>query len=212
MNLNPDFLIGRAEYANFLTAMCRFEEAIEIHRQTVQLAPQDPTILGELAYTLTLSEQYEEALDLFKRTLATDPTSPHINSLVTLLYTMQGDYDSALVYWKNLVDDKDLSDLNTFFLGQGGHMYGRMGQSDTALLYLNELNRKVSEGETVPYSAFAFIYIGLGENDKAISALEKGYDRRDPVLVWLKAHSYYFEPLRSEAGFERLLKKMGFKN
>lgn len=47
------------------------------------------------------------------------------------------------------------------------------------------LNGSISKEGYVPAITFASIYIGLGDNDNAISWLEKAYEERSSELIWL---------------------------
>ena len=60
----------------------------------------------------------------------------------------------------------------------------------------------------IPY-AFAPLYVGLGENDKAIESLWQDYEARaTPFLLWLKVFPV-FDPLHSEPKFIKLLRRIG---
>jgi hypothetical protein len=51
-------------------------------------------------------------------------------------------------------------------------------------------------------------YARLGEVDNAIKCLEQSYKERDGMLVLLKAHEWW-DPLRSDARFEDLVRHVG---
>ena len=69
--------------------------------------------------------------------------------------------------------------------------------------------RRANEEGYTHNSYTAFIYIGLGENQKALELLEKGFNDKDFVLPLLKVHSA-FDSLRSDERFKELLRKMRF--
>jgi hypothetical protein len=54
----------------------------------------------------------------------------------------------------------------------------------------------------------ARLYTSLGEPAEAITWLERMYERRDPMLVYLKVKPH-LDPLRGEPRFQALLKKVG---
>jgi hypothetical protein len=56
----------------------------------------------------------------------------------------------------------------------------------------------------------ASIYVGLGENEKALDLLEKAYEERNQPLLFLKGNNWY-TPLRSHPRFKELLKKIGIR-
>ncbi len=61
----------------------------------------------------------------------------------------------------------------------------------------------------LPY-AFAPLYVGLGDNEKAIEALWRDYDERagSHELLWLNVFPV-FDPLRSDPRFIELLRRVG---
>jgi len=60
----------------------------------------------------------------------------------------------------------------------------------------------------VPSSALAFVYLGLGETDKAMAWLHKGLEERDPCMPWLKVMPD-FDGIRSDSVFVALLHSLG---
>ena len=52
-------------------------------------------------------------------------------------------------------------------------------------------------------------YLGLGDKEQALRWLERAYDEQDPWLFWLKTWPP-LDPLRSEARFQALLRRVNF--
>ena len=55
----------------------------------------------------------------------------------------------------------------------------------------------------------ATIYIGLGERERALSALEQAYQEHDPYMIYVKV-APTLESLQSEPRFQALLRGMNF--
>jgi hypothetical protein len=85
---------------------------------------------------------------------------------------------------------------------------GKTGNQKKAREILNSLI-ETSKKRYVPAIAFASIYVGLGDNDKAISWLEKAYTERSSKLIYLNANPL-FDPLRSDPRFKELVGRMNF--
>jgi len=51
-------------------------------------------------------------------------------------------------------------------------------------------------------------YLGLGDNEKAFSALEQAYKENSNILQFLRTHPY-FDPIRCDARFQDLAKRVG---
>jgi len=69
--------------------------------------------------------------------------------------------------------------------------------------------RELSGVSTHPPYSIAFIYNGLDERDKALAWLERGYEQRDPKMVFLKVESKW-NNLRDDPRFQDLFRRVGF--
>jgi hypothetical protein len=85
------------------------------------------------------------------------------------------------------------------------------GQRDKALETLKTLEDRAKRQRVMPYS-YAPLYIGLGDNDRAIEALQEEYEDRShtPFLLWLKVFPM-FESLHSDPRFVQLTRKIGLE-
>jgi len=72
---------------------------------------------------------------------------------------------------------------------------------------LDYSKERAKRGEYVSPSNFATSFAHLGEKDQAFEWLEKAYEERDSVLMYLKG-SPQFDPLRDDPRFHDLLRRM----
>jgi hypothetical protein len=70
---------------------------------------------------------------------------------------------------------------------------------------------KVSKTEYIAPYFFAIIEGALGDKDQAFAWLEKGFNGRDPYLARLRV-DVAMDPLRSDARFKMLMRRMGLAN
>jgi len=61
----------------------------------------------------------------------------------------------------------------------------------------------------VPPVQIAFVYVGLGERDRAVELLEKAYKERSWELVFIREEPW-FDDLRSDPRFVDLVRRMHF--
>ncbi len=82
-------------------------------------------------------------------------------------------------------------------------MAGRRAEAEKALAELGALSK------TRYVSAFpiAWVYLGLGNKDRAFDWLEKAYGERAGMLVYLNVERA-FDPLRSDRRFGDLLRRL----
>lgn len=100
----------------------------------------------------------------------------------------------------------ELSPGSTLFLGQLGQAYARTGRAENVRRVLETLHRLGEQRYLSPYHV-AYVHTGLGQYDEAIAWLERAYEERAPAIWGIKG-SFLFVPLRSHAGYNRLLRKM----
>ena len=126
-------------------------------------------------------------------------------------YTEVGQIDKAIDYWKKVLEihDNQIDEISAYLIGIAGQLMGFAGKKEEAISLLKELNRrKFEEGyrHSIPQ---AYIYVGLGDNEKAMDLLEKGFVNRDLGMPFLNINKAY-DPLRSNERFQQIMEKMNF--
>jgi tetratricopeptide (TPR) repeat protein len=87
-------------------------------------------------------------------------------------------------------------------------IYGLQGKNDEAEALIKEL-KETARHRYVSGFFFAEAYVGLGQNEQAITWLERAYDAHDQWMVF--ANSYPgLDRLRSEPRFQALMRRMKF--
>ena len=93
------------------------------------------------------------------------------------------------------------------YLGGLGHAYALAGRTADARKVLDELKTRSTQ-RYVSWRDIAVIEASLGEKNEAFAALEKAYQLRDSGIVFMKVDPL-FDPLRSDARFPALLRRIG---
>jgi serine/threonine-protein kinase len=81
--------------------------------------------------------------------------------------------------------------------------YAHSGRRADALRVLDELKRQQKSGY-VPAGAFVNAYLGLGETDSALAALEEAYKEHSVIVQYLKVHPH-FDPIRNDPRFRDIV-------
>jgi len=209
LDLNPNYVHGRIEYANFLTSMRRIDESIRISERTIELDPLNPVAHNELAFPLWLAGETEQALEVVDESLKLDPD--HVQTLwgAMALNTELGHYNKALSIWKKLKGNNEISEIQPYLLAYAGQLMVNVGRREEAISYLNELNRKADEEGYKGRFPQAMIYIAIGDHEKALELLEQAFVNRDFAMAQMKMHKG-FDPLRSYDRFQNIIEKMNF--
>jgi len=95
---------------------------------------------------------------------------------------------------------------NTLYLAQLGEAYGLVGKPGKAREVLGQLDELSGQRYVSPYH-LAYVYTGLGEQERAVDLLERAYEERAGGLYGVKG-SFLFTTLRSHPRFKALLRKM----
>ena len=77
---------------------------------------------------------------------------------------------------------------------------------DRAREILAQLESQARRGYLAP-NHLAYVYTGLGEQDRAIDCLEQAFEQRAGAVYGIKG-SFLFAPLRPHPRFQALLRRM----
>ncbi|HEY9433251.1 MAG TPA: protein kinase [Blastocatellia bacterium] len=204
IQLNPNYSSARQWYSSLLAVIGQTDEALEEAKQAHKLDSFSPIIASHPAWINYLSRNAEGAIREARQALKLDPNFFPSRRYLALGYDLQGKYNDALAELQRAVSSATKS---TLVKSELGYAYAKAGRREEALRVIEELQRSPGERRVSPFH-IALIYIGLGENDRAIDLLEKAYDERVERLVWLRADPR-FDPLRLDPRFNDLLTRMG---
>jgi tetratricopeptide (TPR) repeat protein len=119
------------------------------------------------------------------------------------VYLLQGMPDEGIASLQRAVA---LSPESSLFLAQLGQAFARAGRTDEAREVLRRLDELSRARYVSPYH-MAYVYTGLGEQDRAMDWLERAFEERSGAVFSIKG-SFLFTPLRSHPRFRALLRKM----
>lgn len=198
LELDPRYPLAHQWYGGYLERMGRFEVCIAERRIAIEL---DPTASAnfELGLAYFFSRDYDQAITQLQKTLDLEPEFPAALQILLVAYAYKGQYDLAIT---QIQENED-----SIVRGTAGQVYAMAGRRDEALRVLEELEIRSRRGY-VPATTFALIHAALGENDKAIEYLEKGYEERAFQMQFLKVDPRW-DKLRDDPRFQKILKKIG---
>ncbi len=193
-------------YALFLDAAGRPDEALKEIRKALELDPLSLVINADCALIDYHSRAYEEAVRECNKTIDLDASFPRAHWYLGLAYQQMGMLEEARREYRKAID---LSNRSAVMLGWMGYACALSGRRDESAGILRELNDRARQKYITPY-AMALIHIGLGERDLAFEWLEKAYEDRSDVLVWLKREPG-LDSLRPDPRFAALEHRVAFE-
>ncbi|MEY2602150.1 MAG: hypothetical protein QOJ36_1469 [Verrucomicrobiota bacterium] len=202
--LNPNYAPAHWQYGWTLAWIDRLDEAHNEMQRATELDPLSPVMTMDLTVPYALQKQYERAIAQCHKAMELDPSFflPHFG--LAWVYILQKNYSAAIEECRTA----KAMETNPIIIAYLGFAYAKNGQQNKAMQTLNELNQLGQERFVTPFCQ-AMIYLGTGDNGKAIDWLEKAYAERSVWMGWLKVQPM-LDPLRSDPRFQALYKKMNF--
>jgi tetratricopeptide (TPR) repeat protein len=201
LELSPGGADVYDHYGWLCSALERYDEAIAMVTRAQEL---DPLMhRADVATALLRAGRYEEALRAALRCIDFEPEYARGRSTLGWAFVKSGRVDEGLAELEKSVT---LAPDNTLYLAQLGEAYALAGKVEQAREVLHQLEQLSQQRYVSPYH-MAYVYTGLGEQDRAMDWLERAYDERGGSVYGIKG-SFLFTTLRPHPRFQALLKKM----
>ena len=202
INLDPGYAVEHEWYAWHLLLLGHSAEGVFEMRRAESLDPVSPIIRSNVADALTVSHLFEESVRQSRKTLALDPNFAvgHFHLAEALVQERQ--YESAIAEFQQAIE---LSGHLAAFDANLAHAYALSGRRADALKIAKDIEARLDFNPTAN-ARIALIYVGLGDLDQAMNWLNKAYDARFNPAILIRPT---FDPLRSDARFRELRRRMG---
>jgi len=205
LELNPNLAFAYELQAWTVNGLGRFDEAIAKTRKAVELDPLNPFFQMSLSFYQYWARQYDDAIVQARKTLEMDPNSAISHVLLGLSFLKKGDTAGAIAE----LEKSKAPDPGAWYQGFLGYAYAISGDRAKAEEALRELE-ELAKRQYVSPTAFATIYLGLGQKEKCLDWLEKAYEQQDSACWYLKIDQIY-DSVRNEPRFQAILKKAGLE-
>jgi adenylate cyclase len=208
IELNPSYSLAHYRYGMALAQMGRLGEAITEEKRALELDPLSVVINWALGHVFYLGRQYDLAIEQERKTLE-ELDSNFMLAYYDLgaAYVQKSMYKDGIPQLKKALAISPNNTQSISLLGWADAVDAvgnRRAEAQKLLLQLNELS---SQEDVQAYSK-ARIYTGLGERDKAIEWLQKGYDDRSILFIKVNPE---VDSLRSDRRFQDLLRRMNLQ-
>lgn len=193
-------------YGHYLELVGRLDEGVEETKQGLALEPTNLIINSEVAFGSYLARHPDDAIRQARKTLELDPAFSYASCILVWAYEQKQMYREAMTELTRARAVSAPPDWS-WIIGEIGCVEGLTGNRAAAEKIIEELKRRAAT-EYVDPVLLAYIYITLGDKDRAFEWLEKGYEDRSGFMGWLKIEPK-FDPLRSDPRFLDLQRRMG---
>jgi serine/threonine-protein kinase len=193
-------------YAGSISNLGRHAEALAEIKRARELDPLNLIINATEGLILIHAGRTDEGLAVLQKTSELDPTYWLAHLFASSAYIEKGMFAEAVTEARRA---RELSGVSSQPIAYAGYALAKSDKEGEARAELDEL-LKLSTQRYVPPYHIAFLYNGLNERDKTLAWLERGYEQRDPKMVFLKVDPRW-NNLRDDLRFKDLLRRMGFK-
>jgi len=199
--INPNDAQTRVNYAQLLSILQRPGESLTQGRLGIELDPLNPLVEAWYATALCGIGDFKTALAYGEKVTAVDPGHVLANTLIELAAFHCRDYNKVMeaakyVFAPTEVDFKEVE-----------RIFGETGFVAAYEEILRQLEVLAQKGFFPPVE-MAYRYMMVDQPDKAMEWIEKGFEVRDPVMVYIATHGLLFEPLFDNPRFIEILQKM----
>jgi adenylate cyclase len=203
VELNPNLALAYDQYGWTFGEMGRFDEAIAAEKKALELDPLNTFLNTDLAFFFYWARRYEDAITQIRKTLELDSNNGFAHSVLGWCLIWKGSKTDARAEFQTATTLDDLP----WYVGSLGYACAVSGDRAKAEQILRELEELAKQRYVSPANR-ASVYLGLGENEKALDWLEKAYEDRDPCFWWINGDQLY-DSVRNEPRFKALLQKVG---
>ena len=202
VELDPGDALARANYSHYLMMVGRRDDAMTQIEAALKADPFN--VIPRLFYgvDLVFLRRYEEALAAFREGLRMQPGVPLAIQGIWLTSARLGKEkeaaESAREYPLVLYQGQGVAQACDDGYAHGGYT--------EAMRRAAEVLAALSRTAFALPSDVAWFYIEAGDKARAFDWLEKGYEVRDPSMVYLGIG--WYDGLRTEPRFQALLRKM----
>jgi TolB-like protein/Tfp pilus assembly protein PilF len=204
LELSPNNARTQNNYAVYLGAMGRFEEALAEYKQSLLLDPANVVTTANVGAMSCLLGQPERGIAAVKDALALEPNYETGHLQLARCYLRLKEYPEAIAALK---EARARNLTGPGISGALGFAYGVTGNRDDALRIVEEL-KSAAEADEDALIRIAQVFVALGDKDGAFEWLEKAYQRR---ALWLRNLKFdlFYDPLRADPRFKDLLRRVG---
>jgi TolB-like protein/class 3 adenylate cyclase/Flp pilus assembly protein TadD len=202
IELNPNLGPAYDQYAWSIMVRGRVDEAIALEKKALELDPLNPLLNNDFGFLYNWARRYDEGIVQLRKTLELDPNNPWARATLGWCLHWKGKKADALAEFQKAAALDDLP----LYKGSLGYAYAASGDRAKAEQILRDLD-EIAKTQYVSPANRVPVYLGLGENERALDWLEKAYEDRDPILWWINGDQLY-DSVRNEPRFKTLMQNV----
>jgi serine/threonine protein kinase/Flp pilus assembly protein TadD len=181
LELDPKYPTAHQWHAFLLASRGRLDEALLEGHVAQELDPASVSIRRTLGWLYFYARRYEQATYHLSRAIEMNPEAEETYRVLGLAHAMQGDLVEAERVLREAIT---LRGAGPYAIATLAYVLGRCGQREEALTHLRDLEQRAATGY-VSSVAFATLYIGLGDVERALDWTERALEERRGWVAYL---------------------------
>jgi eukaryotic-like serine/threonine-protein kinase len=190
IELNPNYATAHQWYAEFLTAVGRFDEAEREGKKALELDPMSPIINAVVGYNYTMARRYDAAIEQSLRTTQLFPGFSPAHAYLGLAYLEAGKPREAIAALERARQMLDIIVFRTW----EARAHLAAGDRAAAAEILREIESRGAREYLPPYY-MAALYAHMGQRQRALAEIGRALRERTGAMVWFTVDPA-LDPLR----------------
>lgn len=206
ISLNPGDAMSHGQRGWFCLNSKRFDEAIREIEKALELDPIMPLYHAWSVGLHWSVGRPDEALQEFAKAMEIDPNLGLAYFHAGMAYALKGLLDEALETFEK---GRKLVVFPGWIEGNLGLIYLRKGDREKAELILEEMIENRKKIKNLSATCIAWLAGELGKLDLAFEFLDRAYEERDTLMIFIHIYTELFSPaISADPRFKDILAKM----
>jgi len=203
IELKPNYATAHHWLGLGQMSLGHFDQAIAEEKRAIELDPLSLIINADFGWTYFNARRFGEAEAQARKTLEMDPRFFLAHYYLGAALQFRSRLAEAIPEYQKAFELNN----DVYGLAMLGQAYARSGQTEEARKILARLNQEAKSRYVAPY-AVALVFLGLGENERALDELERAYQTGDTNYLFIIKVDPLLDQLRGQPRFEALLQKI----
>jgi len=204
IRINPKYALAHHLYSASLVVLGLNQAAIGAESRATELEPFTAIFGASLGWWHYLGHRFEEAVAQALRTIEIAPNHFFAHWVLGVTYGQKARYEEAI---EELQKAARLTDGNQHINADLARIYAQMGRQHEARRILDDLIAQ-SAHHYISAVNLAKVFVGLGDNERALEFLKKACDERAVRLPYFLPDPCLDE-LRSDPRFQSIRRRVG---
>jgi TolB-like protein/DNA-binding winged helix-turn-helix (wHTH) protein/tetratricopeptide (TPR) repeat protein len=204
IELNPNYANAHHWYGEYLSLVGRHNLAIREAERARELDPLSSIINTWVGSRYFFARRYDTAVEQYRNVVELDPGFVPARLALGQAYVQKQMFPEAI---RELEKAVDFSGGSPVYLASLAHAYGVTGRKRDTSRVIDQLKNLAGRRYVASFD-MALAWLGLGNHDRTLALLETSVEDRSPRLLFLSVEPR-FDPLRSNARFQALVKRVG---